>query len=150
MKYLKEPITNRIVIGENFGAAFDDWQELTQSEIDAYELDQVKADKLSQLKSRRDNSTIQEVRKGKTFPLKSSDMPAIIARFNRTQEGRVLTANWTDINGDRIALGVDDFRIMRNHLDAQDETLHNEYKRIKKLIEDSATIEQLNAIQFTF
>ena len=47
----------------------------------------LKTEKLSQLKSRRENSTIQEVKKGKTFSLKSSDMPAIIARFNRTQGG---------------------------------------------------------------
>lgn len=110
----------------------------------------LKTEKLSQLKSRRENSTIQEVKKGKTFSLKSSDMPAIIARFNRTQGGEVLTANWTDITGARIALNAEDFRSMRNHLDTQDETINNEYERIKKLIEASTTIHQLNAIQFTF
>jgi hypothetical protein len=48
MKYLKNPATNEIVKGENFGAFFDSWQELTQSEIDAYELEQAKFIKIAQ------------------------------------------------------------------------------------------------------
>jgi len=51
MKYLKNPETNQIVKGEAFGAYFDAWQELTQSEIDAYELGQAKAEKIAQIKA---------------------------------------------------------------------------------------------------
>lgn len=50
MKYLKNPETNQIVKGEAFGAYFDAWQELTESEIDAYELGQAKAEKIAQIK----------------------------------------------------------------------------------------------------
>lgn len=51
MKYLKEPITGRIVSGENFGAFFDDWQELTQSEINAFEAQKLRDEKITQCKA---------------------------------------------------------------------------------------------------
>lgn len=47
MKFLKNPSTNEIVKGEAFGAYFDSWEELTQSEIDAYELQEAKNIKIS-------------------------------------------------------------------------------------------------------
>lgn len=48
--YLKNPKTNEIIKGENFGAFFDDWQELTQGEIDTYKLENAKAEKIAQCK----------------------------------------------------------------------------------------------------
>lgn len=51
MIYLREPVTNRVVKGKAFGDFFDSWQELTQSEIDAYELEQAQKEKISQIKA---------------------------------------------------------------------------------------------------
>ena len=53
MKYLKNPETNEVVKGENFGAFFNSWIELTQNEIDVYELEQAKLTKIAQLKANR-------------------------------------------------------------------------------------------------
>jgi hypothetical protein len=48
MKYLENLETNQIVKGEEFGAFFDSWIELTQDEIDAYELEKAKLPKIAQ------------------------------------------------------------------------------------------------------
>jgi len=48
MIYLKNLETKEIIKGESFGPYFDSWAELTQSEIDAYELEQAKLAKTAQ------------------------------------------------------------------------------------------------------
>jgi len=53
MKYLKNLETKEIIKGESFGSFFDSWQELTQDEIDAYELAEAKTTKIAQLKANR-------------------------------------------------------------------------------------------------
>ena len=53
MKYLKNLETGEIIKGESFGSFFDSWQELTQEEIDAYELAEAKTTKIAQLKANR-------------------------------------------------------------------------------------------------
>ena len=59
MKYLKNPATNEIVKGESFGAFFDSWIELTQDEIDAYELEEAKTVKINQCKGYLNNTDWQ-------------------------------------------------------------------------------------------
>lgn len=52
--YLKEPNTNRIVEFQNeasIGAAFANWTRLTESEINAYELQESKDAKIAQCKA---------------------------------------------------------------------------------------------------
>jgi hypothetical protein len=51
MIYLKNLETGEIIKGESFGSFFDSWIKLTQDEIDAYELGQLKAQKISQCKN---------------------------------------------------------------------------------------------------
>jgi hypothetical protein len=59
IRYLKNLQTNKIISGEAFGASFDEWQELTQSEIDAYELKQAKLAKIAQCKTYLNNTDWQ-------------------------------------------------------------------------------------------
>jgi len=49
MKLLRNKITGQF--GEFINHQGDDWQELTQSEIDAYELEQTETKKISQIKA---------------------------------------------------------------------------------------------------
>lgn len=59
MKYLKNPETNQIVKSNEFGPFFDSWVELTQEEIDAYELEEAKTVKINQCKTYLNNTDWQ-------------------------------------------------------------------------------------------
>jgi hypothetical protein len=59
MKYLKNPETNQIVKSNEFGPFFDSWIELTQDEIDAYELEEAKKIKINQCKAYLNNTDWQ-------------------------------------------------------------------------------------------
>jgi hypothetical protein len=153
MKYLKEPITGRIVSGEAFGAFFDDWQELTQSEIDTYKLANARAKKITEIKGTRDNTPLNFTPTGttKNFILKISDLPQIAARASRLQDqGAGSKSTWSDVDGVRQELVTGQFRSMRNHLDAHDETLRIWYAEVKQEIEDCTTLEELNNININF
>ena len=54
MIYLKKLETGEIIIWESFGSFFDSWVELTQNEIDVYELEKAKSSKISVIKTSRD------------------------------------------------------------------------------------------------
>lgn len=53
MIYLKNLETNEVIKGEenSFGAFFDNFPRLTESEIDAYELEQAQKEKIAQIKN---------------------------------------------------------------------------------------------------
>jgi hypothetical protein len=59
MKYLKNLETGEIIKGESFGSYFDSWAELTQDEIDAYELEEAKKIKINQCKAYLNNTDWQ-------------------------------------------------------------------------------------------
>lgn len=69
MKYLKNPTTGEIVKGEAFGAAFDFWQELTESEIETHELTQAKLSKIAQLKINRNAALEKSHEASKAFEI---------------------------------------------------------------------------------
>ena len=59
MIYLKNLETGEIIKGSSFGAFFDFWIELTQEEIDAYELEEAKTVKINQCKGYLNNTDWQ-------------------------------------------------------------------------------------------
>jgi len=61
MKYLKNLETGEIIKGDSFGSFFDSWAELTQSEIDAYELEQAKLAKIAQCQAYLESTDWQAV-----------------------------------------------------------------------------------------
>ena len=123
-------------------------------ESDSVILEQAKLKKISLIKTIRDNTTLKfspANEPTKNFILKISDLPQIAARASRLQDqGAGSKSTWSDINGVRQDLLADQFRSMRNHLDAHDETLRVWYAETKKEIEDCTTLEELNAININF
>jgi hypothetical protein len=59
--YLKNPATGQVITGEAFGIYFDSWETPSQSEIDAYKLQEAKTSKIAQLKINRDNANIADM-----------------------------------------------------------------------------------------
>lgn len=58
LQYLKNPQTNEVIKNESFGSFFDDWIELSESEILAYELQEAKTAKIIQLNINRDAANL--------------------------------------------------------------------------------------------
>jgi hypothetical protein len=163
MKYLKNPQTNQIVKSKVFGSFFDSWIELTQEEIDAYELAEAKAIKITQLKANRISEMEVETPKpsslevyeidgvSRTFKIKISDIAILNSRIIRLQNAIAgTTAQWTDIDNNRLDLTLDQFRTLANHLDVRDQNLFTLYT--EKLVEINActTLEELNSININF
>lgn len=61
LQYLKNPQTNEVIKNESFGSFFDDWIELTESEILAYKLQEAKTAKIIQLKANRNTYTAKSM-----------------------------------------------------------------------------------------
>jgi uncharacterized protein YjcR len=163
MKYLKNPETFEIVKGENFGAFFDSWQELTQSEIDVYELEQAKLTKIAQLKANRISEMEIETPKlnslqvyiidgiARTFKIKISDIAILNSRIIRLQNTVAgTTAQWTDIDNNRLNLTLEQFKTLANHLDVRDQNLFTLYTEKLSEINACTTIEELNLINIDF
>lgn len=76
MIYLKNLKTGKIIKGESFGSFFDSWQELTQEEIDIYELQEAKAAKKEEIKQLRtkvlSTDLLAKVIDGKSYYVKTN------------------------------------------------------------------------------
>ena len=87
----------------------------------------------------------------RTFKVKLSDLATIGARVSRLEKAAVgTTAQWTDIDGNRLDLNLHQFESLRNHLDVRDQTLHMLYEQIKSEIKACTTLEQLEQIDINF
>ena len=87
----------------------------------------------------------------RTFKVKLSDLATIGARVSRLEKAAVgTTAQWTDIDGNRLDLNLQQFESLRNHLDVRDQTLHMLYEEIKSEIKACTTLEQLEQIDINF
>lgn len=179
MKYLKNPETNQIVKGEAFGAYFDSWQELTESEIEAYKLQEAITFKITQLKLNRDNANTKDMVSHQAFELKQIGRYEFVETTNlvyfafqtkdtgqpATQPDTIVqNAIASDqpmrysckiIEGDQIREGYVSFdRLVaisiRDH--ALLRNIHNitECNNIEKDINACTTLEELNAINIEF
>lgn len=87
----------------------------------------------------------------RTFKVKLSDLATIVARVSRLEKAAVgTTAQWTDIDDNRLDLNLEQFQCLRNHLDVRDQNLHTLYEAIKSEIKACTTLEELEAIEITF
>lgn len=87
----------------------------------------------------------------RSFKVKLSDLTTVVARVNRLEKAAVgTTAQWTDIEGNRLELNLQQFESLRNHLDVRDQTLHMLYQDIKNEIKACKTLEELEAIDINF
>jgi len=103
-------------------------------------LDDQKNIKLAQLKSNRDlslsKSFIVELDNSPTqVYVNKSDYVIILARIARLEDGGLTSAEWSDIEGNRIELDLGEFKSLRNHIDARDQQTYQLYFSLKKEIE---------------
>ncbi len=137
---------------ENTEFAKPTWEQI-EEKLAEIKLDDEKAEKIAECKLTRDNTPFAYTPTGttKNFSLKLSDISAIVARSNRLVDATLVkTATWPDINGVRHELTKEQFRSMRNHLDAHDETLFNWYDVKKKEIKACQSLEALEKVELTF
>lgn len=87
----------------------------------------------------------------RTFKVKLSDLATVVARVSRLEKAAVgTTAQWTDIDGNRLNLNLEQFQCLRNHLDVRDQSFHTLYEAIKSEIKACTTLEELEAIEINF
>lgn len=99
MKYLQNPETNQIVKGEEFGSFFDNWQKLTENEIEAYKLNQAKLEKIAQLKSNRNAALEKTWVTSMAYEWGKEEEPKVYFEFSTKSTGIVLTEPHTIIFG---------------------------------------------------
>ena len=87
----------------------------------------------------------------RSFKVKISDLPTLTSRIDRLRKAIVgTTAQWTDVEGNRLDLNLEQFECLRNHLDVRDQALHTIYQEIKSEIKACKTLEELKAIDINF
>lgn len=87
----------------------------------------------------------------RTFKIKISDIAILNSRIIRLQNAVAgTTAQWTDADGNRLDLTLEQFKSLSNHLDVRDQTLYTLY--VEKLAEINActTSKELEAINIDF
>ena len=132
--------------------------------VEAFDyLAEAKLTKIAQLKTKLISAKeLETPRKGslesyeidgvfRTFKVKLSDLATVVARVSRLEKAAVgTTAQWTDIDGNRLDLNLEQFQCLRNHLDVRDQNLHTLYEAMKSEIKACTTLEELEAIEITF
>ena len=119
--------------------------------------------KIAQLKANRINEMEVETPKpsslqiyeidgvARTFKLKISDIAILNSRIIRLQNAVAgTTAQWTDIDNNRLDLTLDQFKTLANHLDVRDQNLFSIYTDKLTEINACTTLEELNAININF
>jgi uncharacterized protein YjcR len=118
-------------------------------------INQLKTNRISEMEVETPKLSSLEVYEidgvSRTFKLKISDIAILNSRIIRLQDAIAgTTAQWTDIDNNRLDLNLDQFKTLANHLDVRDQNLFTLY--IEKLAEINActTLEELNNINIDF
>jgi len=142
--------------------------ELTPEEIAEYEarqptaedlLQNAKDSKIAEIKALRNSSILEPTPKtvsfqdnleNKTFNVQSNDVNVfsnIIAYLQDLIDSGMLspTRKWTDAEGERIDLSVNDFRSLRNHLIYRDELQYDQAKLRVAAVKALTVIEDVEA-----
>jgi len=158
--YIKNTLDNSIItleansyeqLSKNFRQA--PYARATQNEIDAYKLQQAKAEKISQLKLARDKAlsgsqaysiTIDGV--SCSFSLSNSDLPVLSVRQSCLTSSSD-TSGWNSIEGNRIGLNKDAFQKLIHHINANDISVWDLYTiALDNIKREDITLEELNNI----
>ena len=147
--FLKNTVTGSI---GQFTNPQDGWIEATEGEILAYELEEAKTSKLSQLdKNRNDFCLIPIEYQDNTYATTINAWAAISYLANGlatlSTEGQYL-----NLEGDNITLTKQDFKNIANLIQAREMASRDLRRDLKDQIEDEScdTLEKLNAIDITF
>lgn len=113
-------------------------------------LDDVKAAKISELKSIRDAKEVEPIRTDKglfDYDDKSRDRLAI-ARQALTDAGGEGTIMWTTADNQRVAMGVADFANINGAAALRSNSLHVLYNELKEQVNECETAEEVEAIHW--
>jgi hypothetical protein len=118
-------------------------------------INQLKANRISEMEVKTPKPSSLQVYEidgvFRTFKLKISDIAILNSRIIRLQNAIAgTTAQWTDIDNNRLDLTLEEFKTLANHLDVRDQNLFTLYT--EKLVEINActTLEELDNINIDF
>ena len=111
-------------------------------------LDEVKANKINELKSIRDTKEVEPVQTSKgifDYDDKSRDRLAI-ARQSLTDNPSVESIVWTTADNQRIAMTIADFAEVNSMAAYRSNQLHIKYNELKAEVDAAQTVEEVEAI----
>ena len=113
-------------------------------------LDEVKAQKIAELKGIRDTKEVEPIRTDKgvfDYDDKSRDR-LYIARQAMTDNGGGEIV-WTTADNQRVSMGIADFAAINGAAAVRSNALHVKYNELKESVKEAKTVEEVNAIQWT-
>ena len=113
-------------------------------------LDEVKAQKISELKGIRDAKEVEPIQTDKgifDYDDKSRDR-LYIARQALTDNGGG-SITWTTADNKRVSMGIADFAAINGQAAVRSNALHIKYNELKESVKEAKTVEEVNAIQWT-
>ena len=119
-------------------------------EIPALTLDEVKAQKISELKGIRDAKEVEPIQTDKgifDYDDKSRDRLAIARQALTDNGGGSIT--WTTADNQRVDMGIVDFAAINGAAAVRSNELHIKYNELKQRVNAAQTVEEVNAIQWT-
>lgn len=119
-------------------------------EIPPPSLDEVKAQKISELKSIRDAKEVEPVQTDKglfDYDDKSRDRLAIARQALTDNGGGEIV--WTTADNQRVSMGIADFAAINGAAAVRSNALHVKYNELKESVKEAKTAEEVNTIQWT-
>ena len=118
--------------------------------VPAPSLEEVKAQKIAELKSIRDTKEVEPIQTDKgifDYDDKSRDR-LFIARQALTDAGGGEIV-WTTADNQRVSMGIADFAAINGQAAMRSNALHVKYNELKESVKKAKTAEEVNAIQWT-
>ena len=113
-------------------------------------LEEVKAQKISELKGIRDTKEVEPIQTDKgifDYDDKSRDRLAIARQALTDNGGGSIT--WTTADNQRVDMGIVDFAAINGAAAVRSNELHIKYNELKQRVNAAQTVEEVNAIQWT-
>ena len=110
-------------------------------------LDEVKAQKISELKGIRDTKEVEPIRTDKgifDYDDKSRDRLAIARQALTDNGGGAIT--WTTADNQRVDVGIADFAAINSAAAIRSNSLHIKYNELKTRVNACESVEEVNAI----
>lgn len=151
MRYLKNSETNEIIEGQAFGSLFDNWIELTESEILAYKLQEAKTAKISEVKNAcRTFRTLPLTVGGKTYKTTDNAKSKFWIKVNGSLTGDFPITWLESDNISFVSLTKIQASAVYDAFEAQDLSAYQQRGVYFNQINACTTLEQLNAININF
>ena len=112
-------------------------------------MDEVKSQKIRELKGIRDTKEVEPIRTDKgifDYDDKSRDR-LYIARQALTDNGGG-TITWTMADNQRVSMGIADFAAINGAAAARSNSLHIKYNELKQRVNAAQTVEEVEAIHW--